>query len=509
MHNGKTYLLAGHGNKIFEIADKSDEGTNAELTEVWSASNFDTNCSDLYYNASLTFPSATRALYSNGQGLITLIDVENQWKTIFEDDLCGKTRPLRILTSSTDEKVLHIIAHYIMDKTQVENLDKCLAEKASNFVNVIEWLELDSSNKIDRCRRFIFLGEVESIESAVDGILFFGEDKSFQLIYDSAGIEEEPEPETEAKPEEKAPAFYWMQGVEDMVIWVMLPENINKREIKVTLKPSHMSIKIKDETILDGKLWNIIDSESLSWTIDTKKHKLEINMSKANVGMIWQRFIADKSVTDGEEVSNPEMVEKIHEQFAHLSTTDDPNANDIRPNSQVYNAQELEACDENSEITRVFLYIKSPKEVKRVNVGDRPVLFSGPSICLRHDVDGLLWQPLVQNGVLKFEHIDTFDALGYVQASKSQRRFTVCSPDRNYTAIIDRARHVYVYRKPEPISEGCELRNRKSGQSVKKVAKQQVPTLEHEPDDFVVGALATEKVLYVATTAKLYCLKIR
>merc|ERR1712008_381322 len=80
------------------------------------------------------------------------------------------------------------------------------------------------------------------------------------------------------------------------------------------------------------------------------------------------------------------------------------------------------------------------------------------------------WQPIVENGNLRLEHVDTFDALGYVQASKSQRRFTVAAPDRSYAAIIDRQRHVYIYRKPEPIAEGCELRNRKSGQSVEKVA---------------------------------------
>ena len=41
-----------------------------------------------------------------------------------------------------------------------------------------------------------------------------------------------------------APSFYWMQGVEDMVVWVMLPEGTTKRDLKVTLKPSEIVVKI-------------------------------------------------------------------------------------------------------------------------------------------------------------------------------------------------------------------------------------------------------------------------
>ena len=161
--------------------------------------------------------------------------------------------------------------------------------------------------------------------------------------------------EEKSSPPETPPPFYWLQGVEDMAVWVMLPKDTHKKEIKVSLKPSQMSIKIKNETVLDGKLWGVIDSDSMTWTIDTKKSKLEVTFCKANdnrnSGMIWQRFLADKELTDGEEVMHADMVEKIHQELSHL-TTNDPNANSIKENSQVYNNQELESCDDNSTITR-------------------------------------------------------------------------------------------------------------------------------------------------------------
>ena len=526
-YNDNIYLIGDGGNRLYHVEDKCDEGASAELTEVWNAPKFDLDCDEVY-NASLTFPGSRYAVYGDGRGKIYIIDIEDNWKNLIETEICGQSKPFSNVSSilSGDGKKLHILVLYIEEKSKIENLEKVDSPgESSNFVNMVEWLELDCTDlsslankesKFERQRRFAFFGEIEHLELTENALLYFGEDKSFQLLYDSAAIDiDESEPKVDEKAPEKPPTFFWLQGVEDMAVWVMLPPDIHKKEIKVSLKPSHMSIIIKNETIMEGKLWDIIDSDSMTWTIDTKKNKLEITMCKANVGRIWQRFLANKDLTDGEEVMNADMVEKIHQELSHL-TTNDPNANSIKENSQVYNNQELEACDDNSTISRVYMFIQtSPKVVKKVNVGDRQVVFISAAskeslgqLCLRHDVDGLVWQPMIENDNLHLEHVDTFDALGYVQASKSQRRFTVSAPDRSYAAIIDRQRHVYIYRKPEPISEGCELRNRKSGQNVQKVAKQQVPTLDHDPEDFVVGAIATSKTLFVATCNNLYCLKI-
>ena len=123
----------------------------------------------------------------------------------------------------------------------------------------------------------------------------------------------------------------------------------------------------------------------------------------------------------------------------------------------------------------------------------------------RHDVDGLIWQPdtsecLKENKSIKLaiEHVESFAALGYVQASKQQRKFTVCSSDMTYAVIVDRTRHLYLYRQPSDIAQGCELRNRTTGQKVKTLAKQQVITLQDTNED-IIGALATSKTIFVST----------
>jgi hypothetical protein len=88
----------------------------------------------------------------------------------------------------------------------------------------------------------------------------------------------------------------------------------------------------------------------------------------------------------------------------------------------LYNAQELEACDEDGGISRSLTLISSTcrlKDMKKVSIGDRQFLFSTSgdklTLVLRHDVDGLVWQPQISpDGKLSMDHIDSYCALGYV-----------------------------------------------------------------------------------------------
>ena len=93
----------------------------------------------------------------------------------------------------------------------------------------------------------------------------------------------------------------------------------------------------------------------------------------------------------------------------------------------------------------------------------------------------------------------------YVQASKQQRKFTVAPYNMSYAAVADLNRHIFVYRQVS-CSGGTHLRNRKSGQSVDKVAKQQVITLESTDD--IVGAAATNSTLYVLTSKAVFTTRI-
>ena len=135
---------------------------------------------------------------------------------------------------------------------------------------------------------------------------------------------------------------------------------------------------------------------------------------------------------------------------------------------------------------------------------------SSSVFCLRHDVDGVVWKPLDTlpdaSSTPPFQHVGTFNALGYVAASKRERKFSTCAPDLSYAALVDCARHVYVYRQPEPIATS-PLRNRKTGRQVAAIAKQQLVSLESM--DAILGVHASNNNMFVLTKSTLYVLRTK
>lgn len=129
-----------------------------------------------------------------------------------------------------------------------------------------------------------------------------------------------------------------------------------------------------------------------------------------------------------------------------------------------------------------------------------------PAICLRHDVDGIVWR--VDSDPRKnscWEHLATFNAFGYVQASKEQRKFNLCPPDFSYVLISDCAKHAYFYWQPSEYHS--ELRNRKSKHLVEKVAKQQLISLA--TNDEIFGAAATNETVFLMTNQVLFAVAVK
>lgn len=151
-----------------------------------------------------------------------------------------------------------------------------------------------------------------------------------------------------------------------------------------------------------------------------------------------------------------------------------------------------------------------------------------PAFCLRHDVDGLVWQPMGDELEQPWSCIHTavFQALGYIQASKEQRKFTVTPPsklvfihkvkslfnkkitppDTTYAALCDAFAHIYIYRQPNGSSTGVELVHRPTGRKIGNIARQQVLNLDSQ--DECIGALATNTFLLILTTSSIFAIRV-
>ena len=131
-----------------------------------------------------------------------------------------------------------------------------------------------------------------------------------------------------------------------------------------------------------------------------------------------------------------------------------------------------------------------------------------PAMCLRHDVDGFIWQPEIpdtENSLpVSWLHVGTFNAFGYVQASKQQRKFSTCAPNLSFVAIADCTRHLYVYHRPKPVTTA--LHNRKTGQKVDAIARQQVVSLESS--DEILGLRANDTHIFVLCRGVLHAVRV-
>ncbi|XP_013880257.1 nudC domain-containing protein 1 [Austrofundulus limnaeus] len=127
-----------------------------------------------------------------------------------------------------------------------------------------------------------------------------------------------------------------------------------------------------------------------------------------------------------------------------------------------------------------------------------------PCLCLRHDVDALLWQPRPDRPEDLWEHVATFNALGYVQASKRDKKFATCAPNFSYAALCECLRRTFIYCQPSPVD--TVLVNRKQARQVGQVAKQQVASLDS--DKSILGFRASNERLFVLTSTHLFVLKV-
>ncbi|XP_058524532.1 nudC domain-containing protein 1 isoform X2 [Ochotona princeps] len=463
--------------------------------------------------ASLYFTSPTWVTLSDGTGRLYVIatgergnNASEKWEIVFNEELGN---PFIIIHSISLQKVEeHSIATLLL-RIEKEDLDM----KGSGFYVCLEWVTISKKNKDSQkyeiIKRDVLHGKsvphYAAIEPDGNGLMIVSY-KSFQFVQSGQNLDENMH---EDMPQEiKEPLYHWQQTEDDLTVTIQLPEGNTKDDIQIQFLPENISIVLRDQLFLEGKLYSSIDHESSTWIIK-ENNSLEISLIKKNAGLTWPELVVGDE--RGELIRDSAQCAAIAERLMHL-TSEELNPNPEREKPPC-NAQELEECDvffdESSSLCRFDG--STFKTTHVVNLGSNQYLFSVivdpkemPCFCLRHDVDALLWQPHSSQQDEMWEHIATFNALGYVQASKRDKKFFACAPDYSYAALCECLRRVFIYRQPTPMA--TVLYNRKEGRKVGQVAKQQVASLEtNEP---ILGFQATNERLFVLTTKNLFLIKV-
>ncbi|XP_054873673.1 nudC domain-containing protein 1 [Amphiprion ocellaris] len=483
--------------------------------EVYRLSD-DSERSDDRLCASLSLTSATWAALSDGSGRLYLLRTgkrgdssHSKWEPLFVEDL---GEPFTVLHS-----VSHIqSAVHIMEVLLLRVQKDPTETKGSGFSVSLEWITVANSaghgqeKKYEVRKRRVLRGKSVPHYAAVEpkgkGLMVASE-KPFAFTHVDGHPVEQPEPEP-MEVEKTDPIYFWQQTAKDITVCVRMPEGITKEEVRFRLTANNMIIGVQGfPPLLEGQLFASVDPEASAWIIKNDK-SLEVTLQKRSEGPLWSELVmGDRR---GQYVSD-EQAALIHERLTHL-TSEDLNGNGDRDKPPC-NSQELEDCDgfpeDSSSLTHFDEASLKPTQV--VNLGSHQYLFTVdvdpsemPCLCLRHDVDALVWQPRPEQPGNMWEHVATFNALGYVQASKRDKKFATCAPNFSYASLCECLRRAFIYRQPSPVE--TVLFNRKQGRQVGQVAKQQVASLDS--DKPILGFRATNERLYILSSSNLFVLKV-
>ena len=449
------------------------------------------------YNSNLVFIGRSEAVLSDGRGRLDILHTGDRqrsavWRSVFSDFVCGKDRPFLAVTGEVRENnTIEVVVQYVEEE---ENKD--------GFRNVLEWISFSQSGSslvMDRVRRVVTKGGVNTV-SVVQGKLVVSAQKEAELVFDSmAGLDELTDAELEAvsvDTDEKKASFYWKQSEEDVEVWCYGGEEVSKSSVQVTVGP-RLEVLVCGQCLLSGELRHSVETDDWTWTLEGGK--LAVMMSKRSPSH-WDTIWSEAGGTLGEEV-----IDLTEDTCLANLTTETPIVGDNK--NSTFNSEQLEDCDD-CDSSDCLTWFGGEERIS-VNLSGHQHLFSvveagqaKRAIVARHDVDGLVWS-IEEDGV---KHVATFPALGYVQASKTSRKFLSAPPSCSYSVICDNSRHLYLYRQPRQLAAETELRNRKSGQRIEKVAVQQVVTLETLSD--VIGCAALENSLLILTREKLFSVQV-
>ncbi|KAF4529747.1 hypothetical protein B566_EDAN017989 [Ephemera danica] len=230
-----------------------------------------------------------------------------------------------------------------------------------------------------------------------------------------------------------------------------LPWLLKDNDLEVTVQDQLLTVSVdvegKPHSLVSGHTSKRLNQDDGTVQCSIQEGRVEIRLLKEVAGEKWEDFIPGD--TNGQSAVDPEL---------------------------------LEECDaapaDTARLVRLSTDTHAPTH--RVSLSAHQWICSArltpgvpPGLVLRHDVDAIAWQPSVpKKSCWDMTHVNTFNAFGYVQASKENKKFIVCPPDLGYIAICESSQHVYIYHQPSQL--GSELRNRNTGKKVESVARQQV-----------------------------------
>ncbi|XP_043285241.1 nudC domain-containing protein 1 [Venturia canescens] len=444
------------------------------------------------YNPSIVFASQEVIVLSNGgECLEILIENSSAEKETFK-------------TTDITPGVL-LDSRYFRDKALVMIAMCCLTEverkKQSQLIILsYEHSSKDNENNVLKLVRKNILkirGPIEYAYIEANGDYVHAISQNTAIFeYDSTKPVETKKAEySENEKELKIPKYCWSQDEDSLTVWIKIAEKNRDDILVIDATATSLSVCLKGVELIKGDLQHRLDPDLTTW--NREKDTIKLELVKHESGLMWNELI--RGDTGGECLPNEALAAEIHNRLSHLCTSDSETG-EGQP-LVGFNADQLEECDlqdQDNFLQRINLNEHSTTHLAMLGSSNH-VLFTqkltfGQRLCLRHDHHGCIWIPR-DNDTENWdvEHVDTFPGIGYVEASKTNKKFCISPPNGSYVAIVEHTRHAFLYEKPEGSAP---------------IAKQRIVDLGSDSTP-IMGAVATNEHLILLTTTKLYRLVIR
>ncbi|KND00859.1 uncharacterized protein SPPG_03963 [Spizellomyces punctatus DAOM BR117] len=255
--------------------------------------------------------------------------------------------------------------------------------------------------------------------------------------------------------EAKKLEYMWTQTGEDIMITVRLPHITLKKDIHCRFDNHGIKCKIlppKEETIFDARTFDNIVPGECTWTLENNR-LLTLYIQKANENTRWTHLWEDED--DVEETVDPSELATFREALEKYTASDEnPESAYPMQNAMTERSEEVDFEGHAAVFVRFAREGGEPTAISLTG-GQEWLCTCFPwrprqneslgSVCLRSDVDALIYDVGTE---LQMTHTSAFNALGFVQASKRDKRFMFVTYDYQKALIIESRRHVYIYRQP-------------------------------------------------------------
>lgn len=394
-------------------------------------------------------------------------------------------------------------------------------------------IEANSNNKVSE-GNYIVISENDSFHEYISVINESENKKDYSIenVNDESMIIEKQAEQLQNQQPKHVNIYKWYQEMDDITLYLNIFE-LNKKKVNCKFSKKKIELSVLDKNnevieLFDDELWDEVVPEECVWTIETNKTKngsiITLHFEKRNQIHWTQMFKEDDYVL---ETVDPSELANIKERLLMFTGNEDQGQN---PYQNINSIQQTEECDmEKSPIS--FVRVSKAGQITDINQGsgfewlctsfptiDTPYFMSDddnyitnpdesqePSIvnylCLKQDVDGII---LKLESHLKMNHCAVFNAFGFVEASKRNKKFAYISNDFEYALIVETSKLVYVYGQP---SDEESKRNMAS-QYLIDVSNQdsQEMSEDDQKEELIYGVAQLDRHIFMVLKRSSFCI---